>query len=84
VLFFSAPSTSSQYESVSVSCYVVYLNLVLKVLCTFPALHTMWMKHGTTRKLETGGPNHSKDIALYTKMRQMSPPLNAAKALEKT
>jgi hypothetical protein len=44
----------------------------------------MWMKHGTTRKLETGGPNHSKDIALYTKMRQMSPPLNAAKALEKT
>jgi hypothetical protein len=31
--------------------------------------------------LETGGPNNSADVVLYTKTRQMSPPLNAAKAL---
>lgn len=36
----------------------------------------------TTRNiLETGGPNKSADIALYTKTRQMTPPLNAAKAV---
>ena len=34
--------------------------------------------------LETGGPNNTKDVALYTKTKQMSPPLNVAKALAET
>jgi hypothetical protein len=34
--------------------------------------------------LETGGPSNTGDVALYTKTRQMSPPLNVAKALAET
>jgi hypothetical protein len=34
--------------------------------------------------LETGGPNNTGDVALYTKTRQMSSPLNVAKALAET
>jgi hypothetical protein len=34
--------------------------------------------------LETGGPNNIGNVALYTKTRQMSPPLNVAKALAET
>jgi hypothetical protein len=34
--------------------------------------------------LETGDSSNSADVALYTKTRQMSPPLNTTKALVET
>jgi hypothetical protein len=34
--------------------------------------------------LEIGGPNNSANVTFYTKTRQMSPPLNVAKALAET
>jgi hypothetical protein len=37
-----------------------------------------------THKPKLGGPNNNTNVALYTKTRQKSPPLNAAKALAET